>query len=164
MQRVTVGEVMTGKPARIRQDATLDEALDIILREGVQDLYVVDENGRLTGILPDYELLKAQLTGVAGSGHVESLMTRLVKSFSPEMEIGEAARLFRDCRYTRVAVVRDGRLIGQISRGDVLRSLVQNRGEGQEKPVPQGSGGAATTHRPRFLEASCRIALSSLQS
>lgn len=59
---------------------------------------------------------------------VEEVMVRPVISIGEEMEIGEIARLLIAHRIKRVPVVRDGRVIGIVSRADLVRMLAEETG------------------------------------
>ncbi len=122
--QTTVQALMTHQPATIRYDANLDEALATLLREETGELYVVDGSSRLLGVLPDYELLKAKLTGIPSSARVETLMSRHLAIVSAGMHVAEIAPIFRYGKNQQLAVVEDGRLVGQISRRDILRLSV----------------------------------------
>lgn len=121
--RMTVSDLMSQRPVTVSPECSADEALAILDRHEVSELYVIDKLGRLLGVLPDYELLKTQLSGEAHGACVEQLMSRGVPVFKPETDAAEVARLFRDARYSCLPVVSAGRLIGVIRRGDVLRLM-----------------------------------------
>ena len=63
--RMTVAELMCETPVTLGPECTTDEALEAFFEYETPELYVVDKSGRLLGVLPDYELLKAQLSGEA---------------------------------------------------------------------------------------------------
>ena len=99
---------------------------------------MTDKQGRLLGVLPDYEILKTQLSGEAHDATVEQLMSRGVPVFQPESDAAEVARLFRDARFASVPVVRAGRLVGVISRADIVRLMaVLRRIDTPAKPAEQ---------------------------
>ncbi len=121
--RMTVADLMTERPVTVLPDCSADCAIDILYRTEVTELYVTDQSGRLLGVLPDYELLKAQLSGESREATAEQLMSRGIPVFSPEADAAEVARLFRDARFSRFPIVRAGRLVGIITRGDILRLM-----------------------------------------
>ena len=121
--RLTVGDLMTQRPVIVALDCSADAALEILSRHEASELYVTDKVGRLLGVVPDFELLKVELSGDACDATVEQLMSRSVPVFSPDSDAAEVARLFRDGRYSRLPVVSGGRLVGVITRGDVVRLM-----------------------------------------
>ena len=121
---VLVKDLMDRPPVSVGEGTTVDDAVQVVVREGVYEVYVTDRAGRLAGVVSDYELLKANLTNISGTSRVTSLMSRSVKTFRPDTGIDEAASVFRDGRYTRVAVLDDdGRPIGQVTRRTILQFL-----------------------------------------
>ena len=121
--RLTVADLMTQRPIMVPPECSADGALEILSRHETSELYVTDKLGRLLGVVPDYELLKAELSGEARDATVEQLMSRNIPVFSPESDAAEVARLFRDGRYGQFPVVSGGRLVGIITRGDVVRLM-----------------------------------------
>ena len=121
--RLTVADLMTQRPVIVPPECSADAALDILSRHETSELYVADKLGRLLGVVPDYELLKAELSGEARDANVEQLMSRNIPVFSPESDAAEVARLFRDGRFGQFPVVSGGRLVGVITRGDVVRLM-----------------------------------------
>jgi CBS domain-containing protein len=121
--RLTVEDLMTRRPVVVAPECSADRALEILSQHEASELYVTDKAGRLLGVLPDYELLKAELSGEASDANVEQLMSRGVPVFKPETDAAEVARLFRDGRFVQFPVVSGGVLVGIITRGDVIRLM-----------------------------------------
>ncbi|MBC8117384.1 MAG: CBS domain-containing protein [Candidatus Saccharimonas sp.] len=121
--RMTVGDLMSQGFVRVSPECSADEALNILDRHEATELYVTDKLGRLLGVLPDYEVIKTQLSGEAREATVEQLMSRGVPVFKPESDAAEVARLFRDARFGCLPVVSSGRLVGVITRRDIVRLM-----------------------------------------
>ena len=68
-----------------------------------------------------YELLKAKLLGTPADAGVETLMSRHLTTVSPTMQAAQVASIFRSGNHRQLAVVEGGRLVGQITRRDILR-------------------------------------------
>ena len=144
--RMTVADLMSEIPVTVGPECTTDEALDAFFEYETPELYVVDKSGRFLGVLPDYELLKAQLSGEARDISVEKLMSRAVPVVTVDSDAAEVARSFRDSRCGRIPVVKAGRLVGIVTRADVLRLMaVLRRIDGGKK---KGSSGPK---RPKML-------------
>jgi signal-transduction protein with cAMP-binding, CBS, and nucleotidyltransferase domain len=137
--QVTVREAMSPFPSAIPERSTIGEALDRMIEEGVSELYVTDESGRLLGVVPDYELLKAHLAHVDGREPIDGLMSRSILTTEPRCALAALAPVFRASFCRRMAVVQDGRLVGQIDRRDVLRLL---REESAGLPARDDASGA----------------------
>ena len=121
--RMTVGDLMSQCLVRVSPECSADEALNILDRHEATELYVTDKLGRLLGVLSDYEVIKTQLSGEAREATVEQLMSRSVPVFKPESDAAEVSRLFRDARFGRLPVVSAGRLVGVITRADIVRLM-----------------------------------------
>ena len=139
--QLVVRDLMTERPRSVAPDAPLkDAALDMV-RAGVAGLPVVDEGGRVVGMLSQRELLQhllnsylhrgggqsASPTGTPGDGRpkaVRDVMTRSVLCVSPEQPVAEVAAMMTNKDVDRVPVVREGRLVGFLTRGDIVRKLI----------------------------------------
>lgn len=136
-------EVMTMPVVIIPENQLLSEAVDIMLTKGVKRLPVVDEAGRLSGILsrldifrtvmretPDWNAFRAQKIEVGQLIHVGDILRRDTHTVYPETTLNEVIRVIDDNDIQRVAVVdADGKLLGLISDRDLLRYF---------KPVQEG--------------------------
>ena len=120
---MTVADLMCEKPVTVSPDCTTDAALEAFFEYETPELYVVDKSGRLLGILPDYELLKAQLSGEAREARVEQLMSRSVPVCRLDSDAAEVTRMFRDSHFSRIPVLKAGRLVGVVTRADVIRVM-----------------------------------------
>ena len=77
--RISVVDLMS--PAAVAVfTATVSEARQILLRRDATEVYVVDANGKLLGIVPDYEFLKAELSAVAWNTPVTAIMSAKVET------------------------------------------------------------------------------------
>jgi predicted transcriptional regulator len=87
---------------------------------------VVDEQGNLVGILAEKDCFKVAFTSSyhrEPGGWVSEFMSRDVRTIDAEEDIIEVAEMFLNSRYRRFPVMAHGRLVGLISRADVLRAL-----------------------------------------
>ena len=87
---------------------------------------VVDDAGNIVGMISELDCMKVALhAGYHGDygGPVSDYMTTDVRTVNAEMSIVDLAQLFVDTAYRRFPVTDQNRLVGQISRRDVLRAL-----------------------------------------
>lgn len=108
------------------------------LRTGLGRLPVADESNRVTGTFSELELLRDLLShylpragGVnapqppaAARRTVRDIMTRQVLCVAPEQPLAEVASLMLNKNVDRVPVVKDDRLVGFLTRGDIVRKLI----------------------------------------
>jgi len=126
----TVGEFMDTKVPTLSASTLVLDAIDFLLKNHVTGAPVVDEKGALLGILTEKDCLSL----VARSAEPESLrvcvselMTREVMTIPPSMDIYFAAGLFLKEEFRRFPVVEGGRIVGAITRFDILRAIQANR-------------------------------------
>ncbi|HEX6987477.1 MAG TPA: CBS domain-containing protein, partial [Planctomycetaceae bacterium] len=107
--------------------ATIAAARDLMLRWNAGEAYVVDARGKLLGVVPDYEFLKAELGGVDGAAAVKSLVSAKVESVEADADIASVLPKFREGWCGRIAVTDRGRLVGRLTRSEVLRLVAHLR-------------------------------------
>jgi CBS domain-containing protein/mannitol/fructose-specific phosphotransferase system IIA component (Ntr-type) len=137
-EQLTVRDVMTDHPVTIRAESPLQEAARTLVRIGVGALPVVDDDDRVLGMVSEREVIRHLLTVQAFTGPdaraaappapgkktVRDVMTRQVLCVAPGQPLAEVASLMSNKDVERVPVVRDGRLVGFLTRGDIVRKLI----------------------------------------
>ena len=137
-EQLTVRDLMTERPRTTGPDLPLREAARELLDAGLAALPVVDEDGRLLGLLSERELMRHLLSteilagpsgrhaGPAAQARrtVRDVMTRQVLCVAPEQSVAEVAALMTNKDVERLPVVREGRLVGFLTRGDIVRKLI----------------------------------------
>ncbi len=105
------------------------EAIRTLLRHEISGAPVVDEEGELVGLLSEFNCLKTLASGEFyedlsyASLSVGDLMTRMSHTIPADLDIFAIADAFVTLRVRRLPVMEDGRLVGQVSRRDVLRAV-----------------------------------------
>ncbi len=126
LKSALVKDYMTGKLVTFSPDTDVLDAIHELVRHRIAGAPVVDDNGNLIGMLSELDCLKVALTaGYHGEygGPVSEFMTPNPKTVEADMSIVDLAERFLESRFRRYPVVKDNRLVGQISRRDVLRAL-----------------------------------------
>lgn len=139
-------DVMTTKVIFIRPDATLSEMIKLMLDHRISGLPVVSEDGKLVGVVTEGDCLRRAETGtevkrsfwrdlLTGSEtlaneyirthgrKVSEVMTGDPISVSPDMELSEVIHIMEKNRIKRVPVVKDGTVVGILSRANLLQTL-----------------------------------------
>jgi len=122
----TVADHMQTDLVTLTADMEIIRAVTILLDTGVSGACVLDEEGNLVGVLSKRDCLKAALNAAyykERGGSVSDLMSTELETLEAELDLVSAAQRFVDSAYRRFPVLNDGRLVGQISRTDVLRAL-----------------------------------------
>lgn len=139
-EQLVVRDLMSESPRTTSPDEPLRSAARAMMAAGLDALPVVDEDGRLLGLLSERELVRhllttqviqdpvarphAPTTNLAGRKSVRDVMTRQVLCVAPEQPIAEVASLMSNKDVERVPVVCEGRLVGFLTRGDIVRKLL----------------------------------------
>ena len=105
--------------------ATIDEAAIEMCREKIGALLVLDEEGKATGILSERDLLTRVLLARRdpAATTVGEVMTRKVSCVETELTIPDAMRAMTYGRYRHLPVVAEGKVIGLVSIGDLVRAV-----------------------------------------
>ncbi len=126
----TVRQYMDTTPPTLSPTTPALDAGDVLLKHHDTRAPTVDEDGQLLGMLTEKDCLKVVAHAPEPDNvqeHVADFMTREVKSIPPNMDVYFAAGLFLKENFRRFTVVEDGRLVGAITRFDMLRAIRANR-------------------------------------
>jgi CBS domain-containing protein len=137
-EQLLVRDLMTERPRTTPADVPLRRAAQDLIRSGLGALPVIDDEQRLLGMLSERELMRHLLAtevlsngsrhappALLGAGKtVRDVMTRQVLCVAPEQPVAEVAALMSNKDVERVPVVREGRLVGFLTRGDIVRKLI----------------------------------------
>jgi CBS domain-containing protein len=140
-------DVMTRHVISIAPDATVEDAVKMMLAHGISGLFVVDAAGELVGVVTEGDLLRRDELGTerhrpwwlrllvspsrqateffhAHGHHVRDVMTAQVISVPEDAPLEDVVAAMEKHRIKRVPVAREGRVIGVLSRSDLLRALL----------------------------------------
>jgi CBS domain-containing protein len=139
-----VEQIMTRDVIAVAPDAPIKDAAHLLVENGISGLPVVDASGTVVGILSEGDLIVRQkprerlpwwrLFFAEGEElarqyqksmgtTVAEVMTRSVICVTPDLPIESAAALLDEHRIRRLPVVAAGKLVGIVSRGDLVRAL-----------------------------------------
>jgi len=142
-----VADIMTRNVLSVAPDATVEEAAKTMLARGISGLFVVDAKGDLAGIVTEGDLLRrdelgtqrhrpwwlrmlvspgrqaADFTRTHGR-RVRDVMTEDVISVPSSASVEQVVEMMEEHRIKRVPVTARGRVVGVVSRSDLLRALV----------------------------------------
>jgi CBS domain-containing protein len=145
-------DVMTSEVITVDENATVPEAAKLLAEHGISAVPVVDKDNRVIGMVSEGDLLHRAETGterrrswwlemvsstneLAGeyikshSGKVKDIMTRGVLSVTEETPVADIAVLLETNRIKRVPVLREGKLVGIVSRANLVRALAMTINE-----------------------------------
>lgn len=118
--------VMNSNLVTIGPEATVSDAIALLLKHGISGLPVVDDRNRLLGLITEYNLM-ASITRPELKGEpVRNVMTADVMTVDEETIPLKAVNIMQQHRIRRIPVLRDEELVGVISRRDILRYVTEN--------------------------------------
>ncbi len=126
----TVADIMATQLTVFAPDMNIHEAIRILLEQRLSGAPVVDAGGVLLGVLSKKDCLKIAFSSRYyddWGGPVKDFMSTPVETLEPTMDLVSAAQRFLSSHFRRFPVLRDGKLIGQVSRYDILKSLTESR-------------------------------------
>ena len=120
-----ISEYMDTTVPTLGPETQIIAAVDFLLRHQVTGAPVVDSNGILVGIITETDLLKLLTEGIQGEPPTEAtvaeFMTTNVITVPPAVDIYYVAGMFLANKFRRRPVVEDGKIVGAITRYDLLR-------------------------------------------
>jgi len=143
-------DIMTHKVVTVRCDTAVSTLARLLLDSKISAVPVVDDQGHIVGIVSEGDLLGRPPAGsprgwwlrlfddqavcleeLATARHLtaQDVMTRPAVSVSEQAPIDVVASLMHRRKLKRLPVVRDGKLVGIVSRADLLGALIAGRGE-----------------------------------
>lgn len=127
MNAPTAADIMDRSELTFTQELDIGTAMREMLRAKLTGAPVIDSEGRLCGMLTEKDCLKAlvrqAMEGAPGAS-VRDYMTTPVDSVTPATQLLDLTRLFLSRPFRKLPVVdSDGRVVGQVSRRDILRTI-----------------------------------------
>ena len=133
MEQLRVRDLMTTGVFAVQAADDLETVNDLMEERSVRHIPVVDENGKLIGLVSQRDVLRNSLVGreklppeLAGSSlrtAVGQIMTRGIMTAEPDQDIRTAARVMFENKYGCLPVVDDKRLVGILTESDFVRFL-----------------------------------------
>lgn len=141
-------DVMKTAVIPIRDDGSVEEAVKLMLDNHISALPVLDSNNRLVGLISEGDIIRRMRDGgaqrrswwlelfsgeadakdyvKARSHKVADVMTRDLVTVDEDTPVGEIAKTLETRRIKRVPVLRDEKIVGIVSRADLVRTLAQS--------------------------------------
>jgi CBS domain-containing protein len=142
-----VADVMTRNCITIAPDSTVEEAVNLMLSRHISGLFVVDKTGDLVGVVTEGDLLRRDELGTernrpwwlrllasparqaadftqANGRYVRDVMTEDVLSVAQDAPLEDVVATMEKHRIKRLPVTADGKVVGVVSRADLLRALI----------------------------------------
>ena len=131
MDSLTAADIMTRSEATLDPESDIYAAMERLLKRRLTGAPVVDDEGTLLGMLTERDCLKVMVDGALDGlprGKVSDYMSSPAESITPTASLYDVAQVFLTRSYRKLPVVdRDGRVIGQVSRRDILVAIESAR-------------------------------------
>jgi CBS domain-containing protein len=131
MTHVTrIADIMTRDLVTFAPELEINHAVSRFLTHRISGAPVVDNRGGLLGVLTVKDCFKAVLSASyyeGWGGFVSDYMSSPAATIDANLDIVSAAERFLTSPYRRFPVIEAGRLVGVISRFDVLRAFYEQR-------------------------------------
>lgn len=165
IDRAAAADVMTSPPVACRTDAFFEEVAESLADRDISGMPVVEDSGEVVGVISERDLAHAlggpmvrlalrrhnhrpadiELADLPRGGRrARELMTAPAVCVTTETPLDEIARLMREHQINRVPVLDSGRLVGVVTRGDVLGEighLEREHSEAVGAPIVVGGRG-----------------------
>ena len=116
---------MTTNVITVKKDVILTEAIALLLRWHISALPVVDDEDKMVGIISEIDLVNLTFDGNAADTIVEEVMVTDIISFSPNTELADLVQTFSKRHLRRVPIIDKDKVVGIVSRRDILRELLR---------------------------------------
>ena len=150
-------DVMTTRVVTVDPETAVEDVARLLIERHVSGVPVVDAKGAIVGIVSEGDLMRRAESGTerrtrswwlslfddtteaaaayakARGRHARDVMTTEIVSVAPETPLGEIAELLERRHIKRVPVLKDGKLVGIVSRANLLQGLASAR---RSQPTP----------------------------
>ncbi len=117
-------DVMTKDVITISPDATLADAIELLVAKEISGMPVVDANGKVIGIISEKDILNFIFSGNLRNTKVKEAMSTNIISFTSDTDIDKISLCISENRIRRVPIIDEGKLVGIVSRRDIIRVVL----------------------------------------
>jgi len=124
--KILIRDYMSRNVVKLRPEMEILRAVHELIDMRVSGAPVVDDGDTVVGMLTERDCMKVVLNAAYHQEHgglVKEFMATDIEVLDPELSIVDAAKNFYEKTYLRYPVVDEGRLIGVISRSDIMRAM-----------------------------------------
>lgn len=120
-------EVMNPHVVAVKEDTTIDEAIQLLVDLRISGLPVVGADGKLVGIISEKDALRLLREVSDRPRTVSEFMTKSVVSFEPGADLMAICDTLASRNFRRVPIVEGGKLVGIVSRRDIISYIIKLR-------------------------------------
>lgn len=125
-------KIMNSAIIAITPDTPIYQAMKILIGAEVSAVPVVDDERNLVGILSEHDMMSLLVDqGLSDKNTVGDFMTTEVSHFSPDDSAVDICEFMLKHKLRRVPIVEDGKLVGDVSRCDIISLIIKLRGKAE---------------------------------
>ena len=125
MKTTKAADIMTTNVITAKKNMLLTDVIALLLRWHISALPVVDYEDKIVGIVSEIDLVNLTFDGNAADTTVEEVMVTDIVSFSPSTQLADLVQTFSKRHLRRVPIIENGKVVGIISRRDILREMLR---------------------------------------
>ena len=126
-------DFMTKDVITLKEETTIEEAAELLLKNKISGAPVVEDDMTLVGIITEKDILRLFYAGEdCKSKTVSDFMTRHPVHYHPEESLKRVCDFMMTSPFRRIPVTSKRKVIGIISRPDVIRYILQRSREGTD--------------------------------
>ena len=126
MQDKTASEIMTRPVISAKKNASARDIAFQFVTESYSGMPVTESDGSVIGIVSEIDILHAVNEGCElANTKAEDIMTRDVATANPDTPMTEMIKIMEDLHVIRLPIVKNGKLIGVVSRSDIISSMIE---------------------------------------
>jgi CBS domain-containing protein len=135
----SVACVMTTDVISVAPNSLIEDAIDVMIEHSISGLPVIDDHGRLVGMISEYDALNLLLEPPSEVGLVAPVvnyMSRDVVSIPLDTPLDAVAHMLQTSGVRRLPIVDEGRVVGIVSRRDLIRVVRELRRQSNFESLP----------------------------
>jgi CBS domain-containing protein len=126
LDSIRVKDYMSTKLITFTPETEVMRAVNTLVQHNIAGAPVVDKDGKVVGMFSEKDCLSVALVAAQDTciaGPVSQFMSTKIVTVDPEMTLMQLANMFVAQSFRRYPVLENGKLVGQISRSDVMRAI-----------------------------------------
>ena len=120
----TVKEIMTKDVITVSEKTTLKAVCTTLVSKRLSGVPVADSKGKLVGFISERDIIQAVGAGNFANKKVSDVMTHKVLSMEEDTPVEKISQVFTDKPFRYIPVTKKGRLVGIVSRKNVINRLM----------------------------------------